>query len=70
MSTAPVMTDRFLPALVLIFLALVLFAVGLVNRLQSPTNEMTLGSLGQEPAVLSCVIPRCASPTRGGWSNA
>jgi len=65
MSTAPAMTDRHLPALILTFLALVLFAVGLVNRLQPPA-----GALNLQPAVLSCVAPRCGASNQGDWPNA
>ena len=70
MSTAPAMTDRHLPALILTFLALVLFAVGLVNRLQPPAGALTVGALNLQPAVLSCVAPRCGASNQGDWPSA
>ena len=56
--------------LVLTFLMLVVFAVGLVNHLEATAREPTVGSLDQQPAVFSRVIPSCGASNQGDWPNA
>lgn len=69
MSPAQMVKDRLLPVLVLTFLMLVLFAVGLVNRLEATAREPTVGSLDQQPAVLSCVDHGCNRSNHGDQPN-
>jgi hypothetical protein len=70
MSPAKVMKDPLLPVLVLTFLMLVLFAAGLVNRLEPTVRDPTVGSLDQRPAVLSCVNLGCNHSKQGDRPNA
>lgn len=55
---------------ILMFLALVLFAVGLVNRLEPWGRKLMVGALDQQPTVLSCVVFGCDRPKQGDWTNA
>jgi hypothetical protein len=48
--------DRLLPLFILSLLALVLFAVGLTNRLGPTARELTVGAVDQQPKVLSCIM--------------
>jgi len=70
MSTRSNANDRLLPVFVLLFLAAVLFAVGVVNRLEPGARELTVGALDQRSSVPSCFVFRCDRPKQRDWTNA
>jgi len=70
MNTKSNARDRHPPVFILMFLALVLFAVGLVNRLEPWGRKLMVGALDQQPTVLSCVVFGCDRPKQGDWTNA